>query len=663
MESPRLPPLVFKLNSHKPDHICHGIDVARCRKNGLAHAKFPAPIFCPKDNVEQAREGHLADLTYVRLREDGRWAAFKQLPYVGQGWYAKPAVAYMLEKGLATWSDFVYSLDATAHVDQESVAQALQKMEAAWPEGEEHYAKLSVNALIGLWARNMNLIYTMRTSNHQFDGSGCQHRELFLDAAGGMHWDHIYVTQLLSNRSCRPVHDFVMASEYVAVSRIRDALATVPSRYLKAVKTDCVVFQDLPKKFQGLVDSLVRERHPDGTPVYRCEEVKGLEGQYRIPRIEAEWMCNIDTWKVAEDPVLHCLEGGSLLLTGYPGTGKTHLARQIVTALREEGYKVKIITKTHSSVQNFGMQAETADHWVRSTVRNGYCNIDWLVVEEITQLDTGLWNDIACVSMNRKVKFLLLGDFRQFPAVMDNFAGTPVQRELKHCQLLHDLTDGWHHELTENRRSDPGIFDFLRWLRVDEPREQSLPEAVRAARERFPRQGEPDVSLVISHAHRIRINARDNRRLAPPEAVTIEYTGTGPTTTNMPQTMRVWPGLKLIGVGGRVTKGIYVHVAEVGPEKIVLDGGDSFTHAALLKHTRLCHAITYASCQGLTLEGRVFLCDTESPHFTLKHLYVGSSRATSSELACSRTDTERPGLRPLSAAGPSLPSEARTGPT
>ena len=108
-----------------------------------------------------------------------------------------------------------------------------------------------MNALVGLWARNMNLIYTMRTSNHQFDGSGCQHRELLiLDAAGGMHWDHIYVTKLLSNRSCQPVHDFVI-SEYVAVSRIRDALATVPSRYLKAVKTDCVVFQDLPKKFQS----------------------------------------------------------------------------------------------------------------------------------------------------------------------------------------------------------------------------------------------------------------------------------------------------------------------------------------------------------------------------------------------------------------------------
>ena len=68
------------------------------------------------------------------------------------------------------------------------------------------------------------------------------------------------------------------------------------------------------------MDGLVREKHPDGTPVYRCEEVKGLEGQYRIPRIEAKCpYCSTANWKVAEDPVLHCLEGGGLLLTGLPG--------------------------------------------------------------------------------------------------------------------------------------------------------------------------------------------------------------------------------------------------------------------------------------------------------------------------------------------------------
>ena len=52
--------------------------------------------------MEQARERHLADLTYVKLPEDGRWATFPRLPYVGEGWYAKPAAAYMLEKGIAS---------------------------------------------------------------------------------------------------------------------------------------------------------------------------------------------------------------------------------------------------------------------------------------------------------------------------------------------------------------------------------------------------------------------------------------------------------------------------------------------------------------------------------------------------------------------------------
>ena len=47
---------------------------------------------------------------------------------------------------------------------------------------------------------------------------------------------------------------------------------------------------------------------------------------------------------------------------------------------------------------------------------------------------------------------------------------------------------------------------------------------------------------------------------------------------------------------------------------------------------RLAYAVTYAGCQGLTLAGIVRLEDTASPHFSLKSLYVGSSRATSASL-------------------------------
>ena len=179
--------------------------------------------------------------------------------------------------------------------------------------------------------------------------------------------------------------------------------------------------------------------------------------------------------------------------------------------------------------------------------------------------------------------------------MQDAFGGAPVLRTLKESQLLHDLAGGCVHELTENR---------LRFLQYSE--QVPLRDAVQVAREQFPRRGLPDTCLVIS-------NDRENRRLAPEGAVLLEHRAQGPAGTNQPQTMRLWPGLRLVGAGGKVPK-------------------ESFTPAELLRSTRLCHAITYASCQGLTLRGRVWLCDADNPHFSVKHLYVGASRCTGAEL-------------------------------
>ena len=536
-------------------------------------------------------DGHLADLTYVELHRDDRQALLRKLPYLGRGWYSKPAAAYLGDLGRARGAT-VPGPGPGGHGGRLA-------------GGEEHMAKLSVNALIGLWARNQDLVYSMRTSNHELDGQGCQWRQTFTDAAGKVHWDHIYATELFSNYTLRPLHDYVMAQEHVAVAKIRDHLRKVPPRYVVALKTDCLVFQDLPKKFLPAVRELTARKHQDGTPVYRFEECKRLEGEYREPRIEAPYLtCYGPEWRSVEDPLLHCLNGKSLLLSGMPGTGKTHLARQIVAQLCELGEVVKLVSKTHCSVQNLGAGAQTADRFVRRSIRNGSCELDRLVIEEITQLDSSLWADIAELSLNPKVKFLLLGDFRQLPAVLDAFGGAPVTKPLRDSRLLHDLAGGCYHELTENHRSDEAIFGFLRYLRVDEAEEPPLREALQLARERFARRGQPDTCLVISHANRMRLNEQHNRRLAPAEAVTLRYEGRAAAGTNAPQTMRVWPGLRLVGAGGKVAKGCFVAVTEAGPDAVRLDTGERFTHAELLRHTRLCHAITYASCQGLTLQGR-----------------------------------------------------------
>ena len=439
----------------------------------------------------------------------------------------------------------------------------------------------------------------------------------------------------------------MLGFEHCMVAKVRRIL-DAPPRYLAQVKTDCLLTQRR------------RSASRSGCGRWRRCATRTARRSTAWKRRSLCWAAGRRAWRRSGPnsgggtewtTPNHCLAGNSLLLTGLPGTGKTHLARTIVARLREQGEAVHLVSKTHCSAQNLGLGAQTADHWVRRNVRGGSAQkLDWLVVEEITQLDMALWADLACVGLNADVKFLLLGDFRQLPAVLDSWAGRPISAPLEHSQLVRDLAGGHRHELTENMRSDPGIFNFVKWLRVGEEACPTLEQAKARLKELFPsKPGWPDTTLVISHSKRMAVNAAANRALAPEGSKLLELethvihidlgcyesvpTANCQTATpqNSPQSMRVWPGLRLIGAGGKIPKGVFAAVAEVEPDGVRLDNGMRLKNQELLRATRPSHAVTYASCQGLTLHNRVRL-DLESCHLTLRHLYVGASRATSSEL-------------------------------
>ena len=81
----------------------------------------------------------------------------------------------------------------------------------------------------------------------------------------------------------------------------------------------------------------------------------------------------------------HGLEGGSLLIEGLPGTGKSYFAKGIVERLIRLGKKVAIISKTHVASSRIG--GLTADVWCRKYIMGGSptCDVQW--VDECSQLD------------------------------------------------------------------------------------------------------------------------------------------------------------------------------------------------------------------------------------------------------------------------------------
>ena len=197
--------------------------------------------------------------------------------------------------------------------------------------------------------------------------------------------------------------------------------------------------------------------------------------------------------------------------------------------------------------------------------------------------------------MNTSIRFLLLGDFRQLPAVLDSFAGAEVRRELKDSQLLYDLAGGWHYELSERWRFDEGVFSFLQWLRVDEAEQVPLHKAVHG-----------------------------------PAALPAERRAGG-LPGHLPRQATANPTRELQASAGGCTAGAVRRAGDSGhqcvPNHEGVAGPATRRRRRQSAEGRLRHRQRSgrASHAGKTLRGRVWLCDVDSLHFTMKHLYMGCS--------------------------------------
>jgi hypothetical protein len=99
--------------------------------------------------------------------------------------------------------------------------------------------------------------------------------------------------------------------------------------------------------------------------------------------------------------------------------------------------------------------------------------------------------------------------------------------------------------------------------------------------------------------------------------------------------MWVWKGFEAFACLRSVTKGLrngMLYTVEDVQENSLKVGGATLTLEEASKYLRPSFAQTYASSQGLTLEGRVQLCDSGHRMFTSRMLLMGLSRARSFDL-------------------------------
>ena len=256
-------------------------------------------------------------------------------------------------------------------------------------------------------------------------------------------------------------------------------------------------------------------------------------------------------------------------------------------------------------------------------------------------INSMLWCHLALAKMYGLI-FIVCGDFNQFGPICDSFAGCQVPEDkLEHSQLLLDLVGGNRLRLYTNRRSDQALFDFYTSIFLSEENFLAyevatngfdLESKLEEARRLFPvTERDADTALCISHKQRMNICGKMNKKNIPKDSIFLRAPKNA-NYRNAPQDMFLWKGLRVFGAvtANGIMRGCLYKIEEAVEDGIKLKDGPTLSLEQACRCLRLAYAITYASSQGLTLPGVVRL-HTEG-QFTLKHLYVGSSRCTSSQL-------------------------------
>ena len=649
--SERPPPLVHKAREVESAAGLTIADVKRCRKRALEHNAHDVPIFSPLDDVQKVSDYTLGDINFVTCPARDCVA---QLGYCGPGWQHRTQTEWLLYTGTITWADIPWKLTARGRLPKDVFARPLQIMESAWEDG---LGKQAINSMIGLWCRDEVYSYKLTTSNHPDDVlPNSLRRTMHYD--GGFVIDYITKTRIVSTTSLRPLHDLCMCTEAVRVGQMLYCLRKSRAPVYE-IKTDSVLyrlsrsrdvldpmtFEDVARVrevFEGPNQRRLNQYH---TPAAQTSKEKVFRVQNAVekdlmlmnpqhPRRQVSYTPPDLTWRdvTEEEAERIVVNGGSLLVLGVAGCGKTFLCSKLVEALRALGKRVDVIAKTHTAAVR--AKGDTADFDVRRRVLRGACTADVLHVDEVFQVDCVLWSQLNKIKGRQ---WLLSGDQHQFPPLFNTWKGAEVPEDaLWNSSLLHTLAGGNRLVLTECKRSSHELFDWYSSLIPGGARfEAPLPQVLAEARATFRFEGPARHNLCISHRARIKLNAQCNRHFAEGQPSVFVRAKAEKGQLCAAQSMLIWPGIELLGCSRssrKIRNNVLYTVRQLTEDLVYLSAPHTeellaLQYAQVAELLRLPYAQTYASCQGTEFASSLRLHDTESRHFTRRHLFVATSRA------------------------------------
>ncbi len=268
--------------------------------------------------------------------------------------------------------------------------------------------------------------------------------------------------------------------------------------------------------------------------MFRASDVMAAGGNLQLPRSAVAAILEERFGHLSHEQrnaVLHATTGGDLaLIVGRAGSGKTRLARALVAAYHDHGYRVRGSALAGKAAEGLaaeaGIEARTLASYDLAwrEGRGTLTSRDVLLVDEAGMVDVRLMARVLHHAKRRGAKVVLIGDQDQLKAIGpgDAFRGLIEQHGAARVDTIRRQAEGWQREASEHLadgRLEPALAAYtergaLQWhSRRDEARDALV---MRYFEDRYHVPDQSSLILAYRNADVRRLNdrIREVRRVA-----------------------------------------------------------------------------------------------------------------------------------------------------
>ena len=384
-------------------------------------------------------------------------------PFRGSGWYPHPMIIQALEMNIITKEDiefeYIASFSLKPDYFKEFVEHLLELTKDMELNDGGSLSKLIVNSFVGMFGNLISecIFATMTTDKYKASYELMDENKMVLGNKIGdtTLYTILETKKIKKEENCMPLYNHVISVEAMELYKLEQLIIKNGGQPFER-NTDAIIY--FGDEFE------LNEKWNSGELKHRYEEPSHLKRSSVCKMVrEEKYILEIKPYTIMEEKDDYTElardiieENKSINILGGAGVGKSYLINEIIKILNEKEIPYKSMAPTNKASSIIGGRTIHREYLSvlhsnssrEKKMLNELKNYEYIIIDEISMVKEIFYQFFIMIQLFvPKMKFIIVGDFKQFLPVNDKFTG-----DYENSPALKQLCDNKQLKLTKYKR-------------------------------------------------------------------------------------------------------------------------------------------------------------------------------------------------------------------